>query len=82
MQSIKKTKNILNRLNELDIKTMLINKPRLVLIVSDKKGWLIREYYNNSKYRESIYDDYTEYLNNKNLDKQTSIIINDLPKDV
>lgn len=86
MQSIKTTKSILNRLSEIDKLTKRYNKPQLILITMDKNKWLIREhYYSNNKkpiFKEMFYDDYKEYLASRNLDKNTPIIINDLPRDV
>ena len=80
MQNIKTTKSILNRVSDLDKKTQIFTKPNIIIIEQDKKQWLIKEYYFNNQidYKELFYKDYTKYLESKNLDTQTPIIIDDL----
>jgi hypothetical protein len=86
MLYIKQTKrNIISRLNAIDSSIMSKNnKPSLIIISTDKQnGWRILQYYkiNNSKYdsKEVFCNDYKGYLDNMELDKTTTIILNDLP---
>lgn len=86
MLQTKTTKRgIIDRLINLDKATMISKKPHLVLIEQDDtKGYKIVEHYyniNNSyKHKELFYEDYNEYLSKANLDKNTPVIINDLPR--
>ena len=77
-------KGIIDRIINLDKATMLGKKPHIVMISRDKqKGWRIVEHYFNInhsvKNKEYFYDNYKTYLNNADLDKNTPVIVNDLP---
>lgn len=86
MLQTKTTKRgIIDRLINLDKATMIGKKPHLVIIEQDKKGYkVVEHFYNinkNPTYKELFYEDYNEYLDNVVLNKNTPVIINDLPRE-
>lgn len=77
-------KGIINRVVKLDKAIMQSKKPNLVIITLASEGWRIQEHYfkpnKQVDYKEHIYNDYKEYLDVLNLNKNTPIIIDNLFK--
>lgn len=87
MLQTKTTKRgIIDRIVNLDKATMQGKKPHLVMIslTDDNKSWRIQEHYfrpnKQVDYKEYFYEDYNDYLIKADLDKNTPIIVNDLPR--
>lgn len=87
MLQTKTTKRgIIDRIVNLDKATMQGKKPHLVMIslTDDNKSWRIQEHYfkpnKQVDYKEYFYEDYNDYLAKADLDKNTPVIVNDLPR--
>jgi len=78
-------RSIIDRIVNLDKATMQGKKPHLVMITLDSKGWRIQEHYfkpnKQVDYKEYFYEDYNDYLEKADLDKNTPVIVNDLPRE-
>ena len=76
--------DVIKRLSTIDKIVMQSNKPHLVFIDLEQTGWRITEHYFNGKYQVSFktyhYDNYEDYLNKADLNDNTPVIINDLPR--
>lgn len=86
MLQTKTTKRgIIDRIVNLDKATMQGKKPHLVMITLDKEGWRIQEHYfkpnKQVDFKELFYEDYNDYLKTASLDKNTPVIVNDLPRE-
>lgn len=79
-------KSIIDRIVNLDKATLMGKKPHLVMIsiAEDNKSWRIVEHYfkpnKQVDFKEYFYEDYNDYLNKANLDNNTPVIVNDLPR--
>lgn len=87
MLQTKTTKRgIIDRIVNLDKATIQGKKPHLVMIslADNNKGWRIQEHYfkpnKQVDFKELFYEDYNDYLKTANLDKNTPVIVNDLPR--
>ena len=86
-RDIIKKLDIIKRLTIIDKKLMQSNKPYIVFITLDNEGWDIKEHYHSSPNniyqtttKSYFYKDYEDYLKIANLDNDTPVIINDLPR--
>lgn len=75
-------KQIKDRINTINKQMCFNDKPSLVFINRNKKGWDIIEHYYKPKYQVSyknyFYADYNNYLDNANLEIRTPVIINSI----
>ena len=87
MLQTKTTKRgIIDRIVNLDKATMQGKKPHLVMIslTDDNNSWRIQEHYfrpnKQVDYKEYFYEEYNDYLVKADLDRNTPVIVNDLPR--